>query len=140
MKNLIAFLWLTFAGALFADNEQDVRQVLVDQAAAWNRGDVRGFMSFYWQSPHLRFGSGNSITYGFEPTQKRFLDKYNTPEKMGKLEYEILEVTRFDDNQVQLFGRWKLLRDHDKPNGLLTLNLKKIDNRWLIVSDHTSSE
>ncbi len=59
---------------------------------------------------------------------------------MGKLNYEVIEVNLFNNESAQVFGRWRLTREHDTPNGLLTLNLKKFNDRWLIVADHTSSE
>lgn len=48
---------------LFAATQDDasaaeraaVRAVLDAQAAAWNRGDLDGFMAGYWKSPALTF-------------------------------------------------------------------------------------
>jgi hypothetical protein len=36
-------------------------------------------------------------------------------------------------------GRWQLTREKDRPWGLYTLILRKIDGEWLIVSDTTTS-
>lgn len=142
MKKITLLLWLfslTFL-ARAGDPETEVRAMMSAQTAAWNNGDVRAFMSSYWHSEQLRFGSGNTISYGFAPTEKRFLERYNTPEKMGRLTFDILELMVFDQHTVQVFGRWSLQRQDDKPNGLFTLNVKQIDDKWQIVSDHTSSE
>lgn len=142
MKKIMLMLTgIFFALAIHAaDVKTEISELMNAQAAAWNRGDVRAFMSYYWHDDKLRFGSGNTITYGFDATQKRFLERYNTPEKMGELRYDILDVKVFDNVHAQVFGRWKLVRQHDNPNGLLTLNLEKRDGKWQIVSDHTSAE
>jgi len=34
-----------------------IRKVIDDQQAAWNRQDLEGFMTGYWNSPELRFFS-----------------------------------------------------------------------------------
>ena len=36
----------------------DIRSVMNEQAEAWNRGDIEGFMKGYWNSPELKFVSG----------------------------------------------------------------------------------
>ena len=51
-----------------------IRQVMDDQTAAWNRGDIEGFMQGYWNSPELKFVSGDNVTKGWQPT----LDRTNT--------------------------------------------------------------
>ena len=32
-----------------------IRSLLDNQVAAWNRGDLEGFMGAYWRSPDLEF-------------------------------------------------------------------------------------
>ena len=44
--------------------ESDILAVMDAQAAAWNRGDVEGFMLGYWNSPDLVFVSGANVTRG----------------------------------------------------------------------------
>src|SRR5947209_20489038 len=53
---------------LLPDPEQAVRAVLDAQVAAWNRGDLEGFMAGYWQSPDLTFFSGDKVTRGWPAT------------------------------------------------------------------------
>ena len=44
--------------------ESDILRVMDDQTAAWNRGDIDGFMLGYWNSENLVFVSGDSVTRG----------------------------------------------------------------------------
>jgi hypothetical protein len=53
---------LTHCGARGHDPSVEVRALLDTQAAAWNRGDIEGFMQGYWNSPELRFASGGNVT------------------------------------------------------------------------------
>ena len=63
-----------------------VTKVLEDQAAAWNKGDLPGFMEGYWKSPDLRFLSGKTVTEGWQATLDRYRKKYQADgKKMGKL-------------------------------------------------------
>ena len=66
-----------------------VRAVLDAQQQAWNSGDIDGFMEGYWQSPDLRFGSGGSITYGWQETSDRYHKNYSDRAKMGTLDFSV---------------------------------------------------
>jgi beta-aspartyl-peptidase (threonine type) len=45
--------------------EDEISAVLDQQVAAWNRGDLEGYMAGYWNSPDLMFYSGATITRGW---------------------------------------------------------------------------
>ena len=142
MKLLRACLLLFALNAgAFAD-ETDlaaIKRTLADQVAAWNRGDIPGFMDGYWKSEKLRFASGGSITHGWQTTLERYLKRYPDKAAMGTLTFTDHEVTQLAPDAALVFGKWELQRAHDKPWGLYTLVLRKLEGRWLIVSDHTSS-
>ena len=40
------------------DPAKSIRKMLDDQVAAWNKGDLKGFMQGYWDSTELTFYSG----------------------------------------------------------------------------------
>ena len=56
-----------------------IRQLLDTQAAAWNRGDLEGYMSGYWNSRELTFFSGATETAGWKPTLERYRQHYKKP-------------------------------------------------------------
>src|SRR6516164_5549286 len=56
--------------------EKAIRKVLGDQVAAWNKGDLEGFMAGYWQSDDLSFYSGKDKTKGWKATLERYRKKY----------------------------------------------------------------
>ncbi|MEJ0049277.1 MAG: hypothetical protein WDN04_26590 [Rhodospirillales bacterium] len=62
-----------------------IRSVLIAQAAAWNRGDIDAFMQGYRKSDELRFASGDTVTYGWQQTRDRYLQRYPDRAAMGTL-------------------------------------------------------
>ena len=138
----IVLLVLFLSGRAYANDAPDksiIKHLLAAQAEAWNRGDIPGFMDGYWKSEKLRFASGGSITHGWQTTLERYLKRYPDKTAMGTLTFTEHEVTQLAPDAALVFGKWELQRAHDKPWGLYTLVLRKLEGRWLIVSDHTSS-
>jgi ketosteroid isomerase-like protein len=142
MKHLcpLVLLFTLSLSALAAEADlAAIKRVLSAQNEAWNRGDIPGFMEGYWKSEKLRFASGGTITHGWQTTLERYLKRYPDQAAMGTLTFTDYEVTLLAPDAALVFGKWELQRAKDKPWGLYTLVLRKLDGRWLIVSDHTSS-
>lgn len=144
----IFLLFLTFVLPAIAvsaqDNKSDakitgeIRQVLDAQTAAWNRGDLEGFMQGYWNSPEMTFVSGDKMTKGWQPTLDRYKKSYNSRAKMGVLSFSELQTTITGKTSAVVLGRFTLVRENDKPTGLFTLNFRKFKEGWRIIIDHTS--
>jgi ketosteroid isomerase-like protein len=134
-------------GALFAapaipqrDIEDDaaIHAVLSGQVAAWNRGDIDGFMNGYARSDATEFISGDKLTRGWQTVRNRYKKKYDSREKMGTLDFSELKVTRLSSDAAMVIGRWRLIRKSDKPHGRFTLLFRRTPQGWRIVHDHTS--
>ncbi|MCR9080497.1 MAG: nuclear transport factor 2 family protein [Hyphomonadaceae bacterium] len=126
-------------GAEATSPEVQLLTILEDQQAAWNTGDIDGFMSAYWQSPDLRFASGGTVTSGWQSTRDRYHERYSNRALMGQLSFDALEFDLLGDDAAIVHGRWALTREADRPSGLFTLLFKQIDGEWKIVSDTTTS-
>jgi beta-aspartyl-peptidase (threonine type) len=117
-----------------------VQEVIVAQAAAWNKGDLSEFMKGYWKSPDLRFFSGKDKTRGWQATFDRYKKKYQTGgAKMGKLTFSEVEIEVLGPASAWVRGRWQVALDKETLSGLFTLVVKKLPEGWRIVHDHTSS-
>ncbi len=116
----------------------DVRSVMNEQTAAWNRGDIEGFMKGYWNSPELKFVSGDNVTKGWQPTLERYKKNYDSKAKMGVLTFSDLEVNVLSKDAAVVLGSWVLQREGDEPHGKFTLIFRKFKDGWKIVHDHTS--
>lgn len=120
-------------------DEARILDVISDQQAAWNAGDIDAFMQGYWQSPDLRFASGGEVAYGWQVTRDRYHSRYSNRALMGELTFDNLQTDMLSDEAAIVHGAWALQRENDRPSGLFTLVFKQIGGDWKIVSDTTTS-
>lgn len=116
----------------------DIKTVMNDQAADWNRGDIEAFMLGYWKSDKLVFASSDGVTRGWQPTLDRYKKSYDSRAKMGTLTFSDLEITVLSKDAAVVLGSWSLAREKDNPHGKFTLIFRKFKDGWRIVHDHTS--
>jgi ketosteroid isomerase-like protein len=122
-----------------AENAAAIRAVLDAQAAAWNRGDIEGYMDGYERSDATVFVSGDNLTRGWQTVLDRYKKSYDTREKMGTLAFTELDIKPLSPFYAVATGRWQLTRSADTPHGRFTLIFRKTSAGWRIVHDHTSS-
>jgi hypothetical protein len=120
-----------------AGEERAIRALLQSQEAAWNEGNIEGFMEGYWRSDSLRF-VGTTITEGWQATLERYRKSYPDRAAMGELRFEYYRFHFIDASVCLVTGRYHLKREADAPTGIFSLLLRKINERWVIVYDHTS--
>ena len=124
-----------------------LRGELDRQAAAWNRGDLDGFMDAYWRDDRLTFASGGTVTRGWQATLDRYRRRYQAEGKemgtltFGEVEVELLGPPTGEPREALVRGRWALAfaRSEEKPNGLFTLLFRTTPDGWKVVADHTSA-
>lgn len=140
MRLFLILICCGFLGNLSAqqEDEQAIRLLLNRQQDDWNRGDIQAFMEGYWRSDSLMFIGSKGVTYGFNNTWERYKKNYDSREKMGSLRFDLLHVNRLSADVFMVVGKWQLTRTVGDIGGHYTLILRKIDGRWVIVSDHTS--
>ena len=108
-----------------------------DQEKSWNKGDIFGFMTHYWQSDSLKFIGSKGVTYGWQKTLNNYLKSYPNKDAMGVLKFTIIESTQLSETNIYVIGKWELQKE--KPvSGHFTLLWRKINGAWLVVADHTS--
>ena len=136
----LAVIALALLGpAVRADEAADIKAVLDDQQAAWNKGDLVGFMKGYWNSKDLTFVSGKDITRGWEPTLERYKKRYQAEGKeMGKLAFSDVQVQLLGPGVALVTGKWELTLTKETVGGRYSLVFKKLADGWRIVHDHTS--
>jgi len=117
-----------------------IKNTLIAQQKCWNNGDIEGFMKGYWNSEELIFTSLNhEPAYGWNNTLERYRNSYPTKSSMGELQFEILDLILISKTTATLKGKWKLIREKDRPNGLFWADFEKFNKRWLITKDSTIS-
>ncbi len=120
--------------------EADIRAVLNAQVTAWNRGDLKGYMQGYWQSPELTFFAGEKESAGWEAAYQRYRAAYvGKNREMGKLTFTNLRVERLGGEAAFVRGHWQLtMKDEKQRSGLFTVVFRKFDDGWHIIHDHSS--
>ncbi len=139
-KTLLSLLFLTMAASGFAQPtpEPVIRQIMADQAAAWNHGNIDDFMKGYWNDDSLVFVGQAGLTYGYSQTLANYKKHYDSPEKMGKLFFTLLSVKELSPEYYFVVGKWLIKRKDGDIGGIYSLLFRKIKGRWQIVVDHTS--
>jgi ketosteroid isomerase-like protein len=151
---LLATRWAVLPLLLFSPGQLDFRPqgsprdsapgaiiaILNEQQAAWNRGDVVGFMNGYWKSPQLTFAGSGGITRGWQNVQERYRKNYPDARAMGHLDFSALEVHPLGRDAALVLGRWHLERTSGELGGVFTLVFQRVPEGWRIVHDHTSAD
>jgi ketosteroid isomerase-like protein len=145
MKSLLFSLLFLLASAAFAQKQimpdkTMIMRVLSNQQKAWNDGRIEDFMNGYWQSDSLVFIGKKGITKGWQQTLDNYKKSYPDKVSMGELEFTIIAVALLSKTSAHVVGKWHLKRELSKGDleGHFTLLFKKMNKRWVIVSDHSS--
>ena len=115
--------------------EEGVAQAMADQAEAWNRGDVLGFMDSYADS--VRFISPSGTTVGKRSVTANYIRRYPDPDAMGHLLFTDLEILPVGSDHAWCTGNWQLQRQADTLRGGFTLLWRQDAQGWSILRDHT---
>jgi len=117
----------------------DIMKVMKFQENAWNSGDINSFMEGYIKSDELVFSGKSGPVYGWYETRNRYLKNYPDTQTMGQLKFTVNKIRSVSSNVAFLIGEYYLTRSTEDSYGHFTLFWKKINNKWLIISDHTSA-
>ena len=146
---LLLFIPLVSFGQSYNDNisiksislkdSLDIMKVMKFQENAWNSGDINSFMEGYIKSDELVFSGKSGPVYGWNETRNRYLKNYPDTQTMGQLKFTVNKIRSVSSDVAFLIGEYYLTRSSEDSYGHFTLFWKKINNKWLIISDHTSA-
>lgn len=137
-------LWCCVSASLLvaASAETEVKAVLAQQEAAWNRADLNAFMQAYLNSPDIIF-VGKQVTRGWQGTLERYQRTYPTPAAMGRLTFSEIEVRPLGKDHASVLGRFHLERTAaggGNASGRYTLIAVRTRQGWKLIHDHTSAD
>ena len=144
MKTIVGigiFLFSCLGFAQYAVKKSDslaIVNILFQQQADWNAGDIDAFMEGYLKSDQLVFSGASGPIYGWEATRDRYKRTYSDRERMGVLKFDVLHLLALSETVVQLQGKFYLQRTSGDLQGFFTLNWILLSKQWYIISDHTS--
>jgi ketosteroid isomerase-like protein len=134
---ILCAMLLTFP--TLAQEREKILEVMSRQEKYWNEGNIPAFMQDYWKSDSLKFIGKNGVTKGWQATMDRYLKTYPDKASMGTLKFDIKEVEFLSDKAAWVLGQFYLTRpEKGDLTGFFTLIFKKINQQWVIVSDHSS--
>ena len=141
MKNfilLLTYLITSLSAQSQSKDELLIRNTMLEQERAWNAGDLSKFMEPYWMNDSLMFIGKSGVTYGWQNTLNNYKKGYPDTAAMGKLHFDILHMKHLSVMYYSVVGKWHLTRSIGNIGGHFTLLFRKIKNRWVIISDHSS--
>jgi ketosteroid isomerase-like protein len=137
----LLFIFVCFSHFISAAQKTDetaIRNILSKQSAAWNQGNLEGFMEGYWKNDSLMFIGKKGLNYGWGNTLNNYKKSYPDIKAMGQLMFTILLVKPLSSQYQEVIGKWHLTREEGNLEGHFTLLFQKIKGQWLIVMDHSS--
>jgi uncharacterized protein (TIGR02246 family) len=129
-----------------AADESAIRAAIQAQAEAWNRADIPTFMQAYEDAADTTF-IGATMRKGYQPIRQRYMMSYTTPEQMGALTFNDLEIRLLPASCGKtefavVTGKFHLERatkgEAKKDDGIFSLLWRKGPHGWKIILDHTS--
>lgn len=131
---LVSTLLSTTFGAPPAEQTpaSDPAALLRAQAKDWNRGDLEAFCAIYAED--ATFVSPSGVTRGRAKILARYTAKYDTPEKRGRLSFDIVE-TRKSADSASVMLRWRIDKAKGHAEGHSLVVMQRTEAGWRIVQD-----
>jgi len=138
----VAALLLACTPVPAGDLQSEIGAMLGESAAAWNRGDLAGFMDDYARDSLTSYVADARVVYGWQTLYDRYQANYFAPGKSrDSLAFDSLHVRALSGDVGLATARFALHRgDSLVASGLFTIILRRQDGHWRIVHDHTSSD
>jgi len=121
----------------------EVKAVLDCSMAAWNAGDLKGFLDCYENSPHTSYLTSDQIVVGYAEIERLYAERFATVStaRRGILSMSLSRVVALSAEHSLAIGRYLLSRDESNGgpgDGVFSLVLRKTPVGWRIAADHTS--
>ena len=107
--------------------------------AAWNNGDLDGYLAGYWESEQTRYISNGKVIQGHAAIVAHYKSRLGESADFGRLELLQFEVELLGERDALVFGRFCHTHNDTAVTGAFTIHLRNFDGTWLIVLDHSSS-
>ncbi len=151
LRNAIVLTAALLAGACAASSperptprHQDVADVLLESAVAWNRGDLAAFMDSYEQTERVSFAGRDRFISGYSTIEDIYRRGYwgDRAAPADSLSFEVFEVRPLDDEAALLLGRFRLTSRTTgqlSSTGIFSLVFVHTEDGWKMTHDHTSA-
>lgn len=118
-----------------------VEAILDAQAAAWNTGDLDGFMASYDRTPETTYIGAAGLITGFEGIRARYAPLFEAGAERDSLRFTNLEARDLAPGFGVVTARYVLSRDGETTStGPFTLVLLRVEGTWMIVHDQSAAD
>src|SRR5688572_950718 len=93
-------------GCARADRAGEAQAALGAQVAAWNRGDLEGALTAYWNSPEITWVGKAGVGKGYESFADVMRTDFADRSKMGVYRTEVLDARSVGPDAALLVLRW----------------------------------
>lgn len=141
MHSMFRWLLLICSTALLFAQGDEIRAMLKNSEAVWNRGDLATFASDYEDSPETTFIGNEVVRGGTKAILERYRRRYPNRDAMGTLTFSEIEVRPLAAGLALATGKYSLKRTAaggGDASGRFTLVLRKTAAGWKIIHDHSS--
>jgi uncharacterized protein (TIGR02246 family) len=122
-----------------ADVRAEIVRMMDSSAAAWNRGDLDGFVSVYAPDTTTTFIGSRGILRGRAAIRGAYAPRFAPGGTRDSLSFEQLEIDELAPNVVNTIAYYRLMRgDSTTSYGPTSLVMRKIGGQWMIIHDHSS--
>lgn len=123
------------------DLHVQIGEMLADAADAWNRGDLAAFMADYERSPATTYIGSRGLLVGWDAIHDRYAPLFAPGAERDSLRFDALRVRPLGQRHALATARYVLrLDDRVTGSGPFTLVLLRVEGRWRIIHDHSSSD
>ena len=118
-----------------------VQSLLDEQVAAWNAGDLDGFMRGYHRSSSTTYLGSTGLIEGYDAIRARYAPGFAPGAARDSLRVEALRVREVDARVGLATARYVLEREGVMTaTGQFTLVLLNVEGAWLIVHDQSAAD
>jgi uncharacterized protein (TIGR02246 family) len=118
----------------------DVVKIVLAQQAAWNKGDLDGYLSHYKDSPDSQAVLANLVR-GVENIRAAYKQNFPNKDSMGTIEDTDIDVKALGDNYALATGRYHLNRPKKSGGpveGTFMELFEKTQAGWQIIFSQSS--
>lgn len=136
----IAICILASPRRIFAAPADEAASAFKSQMDAWNKQDMDGALSFYWDSGDMAWVNRKGITFGLAEFAKSMRADFTDKSKMGKYDGKVLYSRELSPELVLLVVDWKIVNAEGKRTmgGISTQIWRRTDSGWKAVFEHAS--
>ena len=122
----------------------EIRRMLDESAAAWNRGDLDGFMASYAPGEATTYIGRRGILRGPDQIRASYAPRFAPGFRRGTLRFEDFEVDLLAPGVANAIAYYVLTErtaagaDSTIARGPTSLVLRRLGTGWKIIHDHSS--